>query len=87
MYGIPNMKLEKTVVQRRVDMMQEEGVEFRTSVDVGKDISAEQLLKEHDAVILACGSSNPRNIKRRRSGRRRSFTMRWTYLKVHHKET
>ena len=62
MYGIPNMKLEKTVVQRRVDMMQEEGVEFRTSVDVGKDISAEQLLKEYDAVILACGSSNPRNI-------------------------
>ena len=59
MYGIPNMKLEKTVVQRRVDMMQEEGVEFRTSVDVGKDISAEQLLKEYDAVILACGSSNP----------------------------
>ena len=62
MYGIPNMKLEKTVVQRRVDMMQEEGVEFRTSVDVGKDITAEQLLKDYDAVILACGSSNPRNI-------------------------
>ena len=62
MYGIPNMKLEKTVVQRRVDMMQEEGVEFRTGVDVGKDISAEQLLKEYDAVVLACGSSNPRNI-------------------------
>ena len=38
MYGIPNMKLEKTVVQRRVDMMREEGVEFRTGVDVGKDI-------------------------------------------------
>ena len=40
----------------------EEGVEFRTSVDVGKDITAEQLLKDYDAVILACGSSNPRNI-------------------------
>ena len=62
MYGIPNMKLEKTVVQRRVDMMREEGVEFRTGVDVGKDISAKQLLEEYDAVILACGSSNPRNI-------------------------
>ena len=62
MYGIPNMKLEKTVVQRRVDMMKAEGVEFRTGVDVGKDISAEQLKQEFDAVILACGSSNPRNI-------------------------
>ena len=51
MYGIPNMKLEKTVVQRRVDMMREEGVEFRTGVDVGKDISAKQLLEEYDAVI------------------------------------
>lgn len=62
MYGIPNMKLEKTVVQRRVDMMEAEGVEFRTGVDVGKDITAAQLLKDYDAVVLACGSSNPRNI-------------------------
>ena len=48
--------------KEEVHHAKEEGVEFRTGVDVGKDISAEQLLKEYDAVILACGSSNPRNI-------------------------
>lgn len=62
MYGIPNMKLEKTIVQRRIDLMQAEGIVFRTGVDVGKDIKASQIKKEFDAVVLACGSSNPRNI-------------------------
>ncbi|MGN0621104.1 MAG: glutamate synthase subunit beta [Porcipelethomonas sp.] len=63
MYGIPNMKLEKTVVERRVKLMEEEGVVFRTNVNVGKDITAEELKKEYDAIILCCGSSNPRNIQ------------------------
>lgn len=63
MYGIPNMKLEKTIVQRRVDLLLEEGVEFRTGVDVGKDCRAEALLKEYDAVVLCCGASNPRDLK------------------------
>ncbi|MGN1482083.1 glutamate synthase subunit beta [Porcipelethomonas sp.] len=62
MYGIPNMKLEKTVIERRVKLMEEEGVKFRTNVNVGKDISADEIKKEFDAVILCCGSSNPRNI-------------------------
>ena len=62
MYGIPNMKLEKDVVIRRTSLMELEGVEFRTSCDIGKDISAQQLLDEYDAVILACGSSQPRDI-------------------------
>ena len=62
MYGIPNMKLEKTVIDRRIALMEQEGVVFRTGVDVGKDISAEELQKQYDAVVLACGSSNPRNI-------------------------
>ncbi len=62
MYGIPNMKLEKTIVQRRLELMKAEGIEFRTGVNVGKDVRASQLKKEFDAVILACGSSNPRNI-------------------------
>ena len=62
MYGIPNMKLEKTVIERRIALMEQEGVVFRTGVDVGKDISAEELQKQYDAVVLACGSSNPRNI-------------------------
>ena len=62
MYGIPNMKLEKTVIDRRIALMEQEGVVFRTGVDVGKDISAEEIQKQYDAVVLACGSSNPRNI-------------------------
>ena len=63
MYGIPNMKLEKDIVTRRTALMELEGVEFRTGCDVGKDISAEQITDEFDAVILACGASQPRDIK------------------------
>ena len=63
MYGIPNMKLEKTIIDRRIDIMKAEGVEFKTSVNVGKDISVEELKDNYDRVILACGASNPRNIK------------------------
>lgn len=63
MYGIPNMKLEKTVVERRVKLMEAEGVKFITGVNVGKDISAEELNAKYDAVILCCGSGNPRDIK------------------------
>lgn len=63
MYGIPNMKLEKRIVERKVRIMEEEGVTFLTGVDVGKDIKASKLLKEYDRVILACGASNPRDIK------------------------
>ena len=62
MYGIPNMKLEKHIIDRKVDVMKAEGVEFVTDANVGKDIKAAQLLKEYDKVILACGSSNPRDI-------------------------
>lgn len=62
MYGIPNMKLEKQIIERKIRVMEEEGVTFITGVDVGKDIKASQLLKEYDRVILACGASNPRDI-------------------------
>ncbi len=61
-YGIPNMKLDKSVLDRRIKLMQEEGVEFKTGVDVGKDITGEELKKQFDRVILACGASNPRDI-------------------------
>lgn len=54
MYGIPNMKLEKTVIERRVKLMEEEGVIFRTGINVGKDVSAEEIMKSFDAVILCC---------------------------------
>ena len=62
MYGIPNMKLEKRFVQRRADLMAAEGVEFRTSCDVGRDVSARQLLDEYDAIILCCGAKKPRGL-------------------------
>ncbi len=60
MYGIPNMKLEKRIVQRRVELMAAEGVEFRTGCDVGRDLPAQALLEEYDAVVLCCGAKNPR---------------------------
>ena len=62
MYGIPNMKLEKEVIERRIRIMEEEGVTFRTNCNVGVNISAEEIVKEYDRVILACGASNPRDI-------------------------
>ncbi len=63
MYGIPNMKLEKKIVERKVKIMEEEGVIFLTGTDVGKDVKAEALLKEYHKVVLACGASNPRDIQ------------------------
>lgn len=62
-YGIPNMKLDKSVIDRRIRLMEAEGVKFVTNVNVGVDITAEELLKQYDRVILACGASNPRDIK------------------------
>lgn len=61
-YGIPNMKLDKSVIDRRVKLMEAEGVVFRTGVDVGKDRKASQIRKDFDRVVLACGASNPRDI-------------------------
>lgn len=62
-YGIPNMKLDKIeVVQRRVDLMAEEGVTFKTGVEVGKDISAEKLRREFDAVVLCAGATQARDL-------------------------
>lgn len=63
MYGIPNMKLEKSTVQRRVDLMTEEGVQFVTNTEVGKDISAQQLKTDFDAVVLCVGATIPRDLK------------------------
>lgn len=62
-YGIPNMKLDKAVIDRRVRLMEEEGVVFKTGADVGKDIKAAELQKEFDRIVLCCGASNPRDIK------------------------
>jgi glutamate synthase (NADPH/NADH) small chain len=65
-YGIPNMKLDKKIVARRVDLMAAEGVRFVTGVEVGHTggtgLSAEELRVKNDAVVLACGSTRPRDL-------------------------
>ncbi len=61
-YGIPNMKLEKQYIDRKIRIMEEEGIEFCVNCNIGKDRKAADLLKEFDRVILACGASNPRDI-------------------------
>jgi glutamate synthase (NADPH/NADH) small chain len=62
MYGIPNMKLEKSIVQRRVDLMAAEGIDFKTSIEIGKDLPAKQLTDEFDSVVLCCGATKPRDL-------------------------
>jgi NAD(P)H-dependent glutamate synthase small subunit len=62
MYGIPNMKLDKGVVDRRVDLMRQAEIEFVTNADIGKNVDASQLTTEHDAVLLATGSTRPRDL-------------------------
>ncbi len=61
-YGIPDFKLEKNVIDRRLDVMLQSGITFKTSVNVGVDISADDLLKDFDAVVLCGGSTIPRDI-------------------------
>jgi glutamate synthase (NADPH) small chain len=61
-YGIPDFKLEKWVVERRVQIMEEDGIVFKCNVEVGKDMPADELLRSNDAVVLAGGSTIPRNL-------------------------
>ena len=70
-YGIPNMKLEKQIVDRKIAIMEEEGVEFRTGVNVGMDLKAKDLLKEFDRVVLClrCIESERYQGARKRCGR------------------
>lgn len=63
MYGIPNMKLEKWVINRKQEIMEKEGIKFIVNADVGKNVKAKDLLDGYDCVILACGASEPRDIK------------------------
>lgn len=62
-YGIPEFKMEKRFLDRRISLMEAEGVVFRTSVNVGADISAEQIRHDYDAVLLAGGAGQPRDLK------------------------
>ena len=60
--GIPNFKLDKKIVQRRVELMKSEGVEFKTNVEIGKDILLSELLDKFDAIVLAGGAEKPRDL-------------------------
>ena len=62
MYGIPNMKLDKKIVERRINLMKAEGVEFVFNADVGREVSAEKLLGNYDAVALCCGAKKARTL-------------------------
>ena len=62
MYGIPNMKLEKDVVMRRVELMESEGITVKCGVEIGTDIPGAELMENFDAVILCCGATKPRDL-------------------------
>src|SRR5829696_3626237 len=61
-FGVPDFKLDKGVVQRRVDILEQEGIEMRTGVNVGVDITADELREQYDAVVLTIGSTIPRDL-------------------------
>ncbi len=62
MYGIPNMKLDKAIVQRRIDLMAQEGITFVTNTAIGSDIPAAQLQEDFDAIVLCGGATKPRDL-------------------------
>lgn len=62
-YGIPDFRLPKSVIERRIALMRQEGIRFEMNVCVGKDVSPEYLLRHHNAIVLCCGSRKPRNLK------------------------
>lgn len=62
-YGIPDFKLEKSVIDRRLAVMEQEGIEFKTNVEVGKNVHVDELLRDFDAVVLTTGSTVPRDLK------------------------
>jgi glutamate synthase (NADPH) small chain len=61
-YGIPEFKMEKRFLQRRLEQMEAEGVQFRAGVDVGSDVTAEELKRDFDAIVLACGATQARDL-------------------------
>ena len=62
MYGIPNMKLEKRFINRRLDLMKTSGIKFVLNTEVGKDLSAQELVDNYDAVVLCAGATKPRGL-------------------------
>src|SRR5262249_29887314 len=62
-YGIPDFKMEKHLIDRRIDQMAEEGVAFRTSVEIGTDVGIDQLLREYDAIAMTGGAEHSRDLE------------------------
>ncbi len=62
MYGIPNPHLDKDIVQRRVDLLAEEGVDFKTNIEIGKDLPGDKLIKNYDSVVICTGATKPRDL-------------------------
>ena len=62
MYGIPNPHLDKDIVQRRVDLLAEEGVDFKTNIEIGKDLPGDKLIKNYDSVVICTGATIPRDL-------------------------
>lgn len=63
MYGIPNMKLDKKIIERRIQLMKEEGITFITNKNIGVDLTKEELLLKYDAIVLCCGAKQARDLK------------------------
>ena len=63
MYGIPNMKLDKEIVQRRIDILKKEGIKFEFNTEIGKNYSVSKLVNEFDAVVLCCGATKARDLQ------------------------
>jgi glutamate synthase (NADPH/NADH) small chain len=61
-YGIPEFKLEKKIIDRRIDILQKEGIKFKTGINIGIDYKVKALIDEFDAVCIACGSRTPRDL-------------------------
>ena len=79
-FGIPDFKLSKATVDRRLNLMIKEGVIIKTGINIGKDISARELLDQFDAVCIAIGAGHPRDLTDRRTGILMEFILQWIFL-------
>lgn len=84
-YGIPDFKLDKTVLDRRINILEDEGIIFRCNVEVGKDISAKALKQEFDVLVLAGGSTVPRDLDKTPGRQLKGVHFAMEYLKIRNK--
>ena len=77
-FGVPDAKLEKRIIDRRVAILEQEGIEFVYNADVGRDVTAAELTERHDAVVIAIGSRVSRDLDAPGPRARAGSTSRWT---------